>query len=168
MTTITDILATLDAAEHAWQRAKTGEQYAQLQREYHAVLEHYYPALRVEIERLKSELISAEKWNHAVSVCANHASDIVTYDGCVICDLLSLKSELHEMREREMTEEKARAILGKETILTLPHKGLSYHSVGVMITERGAEFYMPFKLDADQLRALSFMMDKRSEMWRRG
>lgn len=42
-----------------------------------------------EIIRLRSELASATFWNKSVAVCAGHTGDIVSQEGCVICDLVA-------------------------------------------------------------------------------
>lgn len=51
---------------------------------------------------LKAELAGYQEANHAVAVCRNHTNDIITRDGCVICDLARYTAPL--------TEEQARTI----------------------------------------------------------
>ena len=51
-----------------------------------------------DIDRLQSELSNGWKWNQSVSVCQDHTREVVNYDGCVICDIDRLQSELEACR----------------------------------------------------------------------
>jgi hypothetical protein len=53
---------------------------------------------KAEIAQLEQDRDAAVTANHSVRVCAKHTSDITDGEGCLVCDLEALKTEIEEAR----------------------------------------------------------------------
>lgn len=58
-----------------------------------------------EIAALKAELAGYQEANHAVAVCRNHTNDIITRDGCVICDLARYTAPLTDNQVASLADD---------------------------------------------------------------
>lgn len=65
--------------------------------EYEGLIEEA-ATLEADNAALRQQLDRAEAWNHAVPVCREHTSELVTIDGCVVCTNAALLAENEKLK----------------------------------------------------------------------